>query len=120
MGKARNKVISGDYKGKLVTCSFGSVSIALSLTKLLNLTSESVEAVVPLDEEVQLSVPSAAIRGFVGEMLLGPIGLVAAASAKQRSIHTVGIQFQDGKRSVLEVDDKTYKAIVTACFKVSS
>ena len=39
-----------------------------------------------------------------------------AASAKNKGVYTIAIQFKDGKRSLVEVDDKIYKAIVQNCF----
>ena len=116
MARARNKVIAGDYKGKLVGGSFGEAFISLTMTKLLYLNKETVGSLTPLDDDSQISVASAAMRGLVGELVLGPIGLVAAATAKRNGIHIVGIEFKDGKRSVVEVDDKRYRSMVQACF----
>ena len=72
MAKARNRVIAGDYQGKLVGGSLGGAFISLALTKFLYLNKETVETVVPLDDDSQISVTSAAMRGIVGELLLGP------------------------------------------------
>ena len=116
MERAKNKVISGDYQGKLVGSSLGNAFISFAFTKFLNLDGTTVENVVSLDDDSQISFASAAMRGLAGEMLLGPVGLVAAATAKRNGVHIVGIKFKDGKRSVLEVDDKIYKAILSKCF----
>lgn len=116
MAKASNKVVAGDYKGKLVGGSFGEAFISLTMTNFLYLNKDTVRSLTPLDDDSQISVASAAMRGLVGELLLGPIGLVAAATAKRNGMHIVGIEFKDGKRSVVEVDDKRYKNMVQACF----
>lgn len=116
MAKASNKVIAGDYKGKLVGGSFGEAYISLTLTKLLYLNKETVSSLSPLDDDSQISVASAAMRGLVGELVLGPIGLIAAATAKRNGIHILGIEFKDGKRSVVEVDDKRYRNMISSCF----
>lgn len=116
MARARNKVIAGDYKGKLVGGSFGEAFISLTMAKFLYLNKETVDSLTPLDDDNQISVASAAMRGLVGELVLGPIGLVAAATAKRNRIHIVGIEFKDGKRSVVEIDDKRYRNLVQACF----
>lgn len=112
MTKASNKVIAGDYQGKLVGGSFGDAFISLTMTKLLYLNKETVSNLTPLDDDSQISVASAAMRGLVGELILGPIGLVAAATAKRNGKHIVGIEFKDDKRSVVEVDDKRYQNMV--------
>lgn len=111
MARARNRVISGDYQGKLVGHGSGNPFIWLSFTKFLFLDSTTVASVVVLDEDSEISVASAATRRFVGEMLFGPIGLAAAATAKRSGVHVLEIRFRNGKRSVLEVDDKVYEAI---------
>lgn len=116
ISKASNKVIAGDYKGKLVGGSFGEAFISLTMTKFLYLNKETVSSLTPLDDDSQISVASVAMRGLVGELVLGPIGLVAAAIAKRNGVHTVGIEFKDGKRSVVEVDDKRYGSMAQACF----
>lgn len=116
MARASNKVIAGDYKGKLVGGSFGEAFVSLAMTKLLYLNKDTVSSLTPLDDDSQISVASAAMRGLVGELVLGPIGLIAAATAKRNGIHIVGIEFKDGKRSVVEVDDKRYRNMVQACF----
>lgn len=116
MTRARNKVISGDYEGKLVGSFSSTAYIILKLGNNLDLNRFTVDNIVPLDDDSQISVASAATRGFIGELLLGPIGLVAAATAKRNGIHIVGIEFKDGKRSVVEIDDKIYKALISACF----
>lgn len=116
MARARNKVISGDYERKFVGSSFGKAYISLSPTKLLYLDSSTVEDIVPLDGEEQVSIASAAMRGLIGELILGPAGLLAAATAKQNGVHLVGIRFKDGKRCVIEVNDKIYKTMLVSCF----
>ena len=63
-----------------------------------------------------MSVVSAATRGFIGEMLLGPVGLAAAVTAKRHEVHIVGIEFRDGERSVIESDSELYKLLAASCF----
>lgn len=41
MAKARNKVIAGDYKGKLVGGNFGEAFISLTMTKFLYLNKDT-------------------------------------------------------------------------------
>lgn len=69
-----------------------------------------------LDEKSRKSASSAVGRAAVGAFFLGPVGLAAGLSAKSKGIHTVAIQFTDGKKSLLEVDDKIYKAIISQLF----
>jgi hypothetical protein len=117
MAKAKNKVIAGDYQGKQVLCSLGFASISLGLIKSLDLNNKNVKSYELITDEHRKSAASGVARGIVGGALLGPVGMLAGAvSAKSKGIYQVAVEFNDGKRSLLEVDDKTYKAIVKGCF----
>jgi hypothetical protein len=77
----------------------------------------TVESYELITDEHRKSAKSGIARGLVGGALLGPVGMLAGGmSAKSKGIYQVAIQFKDGKRSLLEVDDKIYKAIIQACF----
>lgn len=39
-----------------------------------------------------------------------------AISAKNKGIYQIAIQFKDGKKSLIEVDDKIYKTLIKSCF----
>ena len=119
MAKAKNKVIAGDYEKKDVSLSGGKAVINLGgwpIHKKIQLDKTTVESYDVVDESSHKSAASAVGRAAVGGFLLGPVGLAAALSAKSKGIHTVAIQFKDGHRSLLEVDDKIYKAIMTKVF----
>lgn len=77
----------------------------------------TVESYELITDEHRKSAKSGIARGLVGGALLGPVGMLAGGmSAKSKGIYKIAIQFKDGKRSLLEVDDKIYKAIIQACF----
>ena len=69
------------------------------------------------DSERKTSASSAISRGLVGSFFLGPVGLLAAASAKKKGVHVIAIEFKDGKRSLIEVDDKIYKKLLLIQFE---
>ena len=53
----------------------------------------------------------------MGGALLGPVGLLAGGlSAKNKGAYQIALAFKDGKRSLIEVDDKIYKALVASLF----
>ena len=117
MANAKNKVIAGDYQGKQVTCTLGIASIYVGLIKSFELNNKNVESYELITDEHRKSASSGVARGLVGGALLGPVGMLAGGlSAKNKGIYQVAIQFKDGKRSLLEIDDKAYKAIVKNCF----
>lgn len=114
MPKARNIVIAGSFEGRPVSHSGKDAYIILKRAELLHLTSENIALLELIDSDSDISVPSSAIRGFIGEMLLGPIGLLGAATAKRNERYILGVEFKDGKRSVVEIDEVLYGLIQAA------
>lgn len=118
MAKAKNKVIAGDYEGKKV--DGGGLSpafIMVGMFKSINLDNKNVESYEIITDEHRKSAKSGVARGLMGGALLGPVGMLAGGvSAKSKGIYQVAIQFKDGKRSLLEIDDKIYKALIKGCF----
>lgn len=113
---AKNKVIAGDYEGKMISSSFGETRIMISYSNNVIIDKWSVDSYEVIDETSRKSATSVAGRALVGS-LFGGVGLIAGAlSAKSKGVHTLAISFKDGKRSLIEVDDKIYKNIMTAVF----
>jgi len=116
MAKAKNKVIAGDYKGKVVAKTLGVVYIQKGVFGTLDINKENVECYELITDKQQKSAVSGVARGAVGAALLGPVGMLAGLSAKSKGIYTVAIQFKSGENCLVEVDDKLYGAIVKNCF----
>lgn len=117
MASAKNEVVSGDYKGKGVLCVNDEVYISLGLfKKSVDITKDTVEHYEVLDEQTSKSGASAIGRAAVGSLLLGPVGLLAGVTAKTKGAYYIAIQFKDGKKSLIEVNDKIYKIIMTTLF----
>lgn len=113
---AKNIVIAGDYMGKMVICALGDVSISTGFTKSVGINKYTIEGYELVTDEHRKSAASGITRGLVGGALLGPVGMLAGLSAKKKGTYTVAVRFKDGKQSLLEVNDKVYKAIVKSCF----
>lgn len=114
---AKNKVIAGDYQGKVVQTILGTPAIATGFTSSVEITSQTVEGYELITDDHRKSAASGVGRGLVGGALLGPVGLLAGGlSAKSKGTYTLAIKFKDGKESLVEVNDKIYKAIVKKCF----
>lgn len=117
MATAKNRVIAGDYEKKIVVCSWGMAKIKLSLTESLDLDKYSVDSYEVVNDERHISGTSSAARSLLGGALLGSAGAFAGGiSAKTKGIYTIAVYFKDGKRSLMEVDDNIYKAIIKQCF----
>ena len=114
---AKNEVIAGNYCGCKVSALFGNVQITTRAGKDEIIDKFSIESYEVITDEHRKSAASGVGRGLVGGALLGPVGMLAGAmSAKSKGIYQIAIQFKDGKKSLIEVDDKIYKALVKACF----
>lgn len=113
---AKNMVIAGDYMGKPITGIGGVVQIYVDRKNYILLDKFGVDSCDVITEDTRKSAASGIARGAVGAALLGPVGLLAGLSAKNKSTVTVAVRFKDGKNSLLEMDDKVYKNFVRAMF----
>lgn len=120
--KAKNKVIAGDYESYGVIDGFDNkkkeskAEIILSFKNCVEIDKDTVESYEIITEEKRKSASSGIARGAIGMTLLGPVGLLAAMSAKQKGIYTIALKFKDGKNSLIEVDEKIYKRILKTLF----
>ncbi|HYF82096.1 MAG TPA: hypothetical protein VEB00_03585 [Clostridia bacterium] len=112
---AKNKVIAGDYLYGSVGTFFGSINISSGF-KDYPINKDTVDEYEVVDEVKRKSAASAVGRGLVGGLVLGPVGLLAGLSAKSKGIHVVALQFKDGKKSLIEIDDKIYKELIKKLF----
>lgn len=114
---AKNTVIGGDYVGKPLTIIGGAVQIIISIGKGYSLSRINVERYELITDEHRKSAASGVARGLIGGALLGPVGMLAGGlSAKNKGIYHVALQFRDGKKSLIEINDKLYKALIKGCF----
>lgn len=119
---AKNKVIAGDYEGKNLMLSkqafFGKEELYLftGFTGKFPLNKGTVASYEVITEEHRKSAVSGVTRGLVGGVLLGPVGLLAGLSAKNKGTHTLAIEFADGKKSLVEINEKIYKTFMQTMF----
>lgn len=116
---AQNKVIAGDYNGnKIILTAGGTLPvISVDYKTSIEINKFFVESYELITDEHRKSAASGVGRGLIGGALLGPVGMLAGGlSAKSKGIYQVAIQFKDGKKSLVEIDDKIYKALIKACF----
>lgn len=113
---AKNKVISGDYKGYNISTSFGSIVFSNILKTSIKVSKSNVKDYELVTEESRKSCSSAILRGAVGASLLGPVGLLAGISAKNKNTNIVAIVFKNGKSSLLEINDKIFKTLLKQLF----
>lgn len=116
MASAKNKVIAGDYEGKSVS-EYSKQIVIKDFTGILKpINDATIEGYEIITEDIRKSGSSAILRGALGSMVFGPAGLLAGVSAKNKGIYNIAIQFKDGKKSLIEIDDKLYKILIKNCF----
>ncbi|AFM41002.1 hypothetical protein Desaci_2027 [Desulfosporosinus acidiphilus SJ4] len=114
---AKNIVIAGDYFNYRIGWTTGLVYIEDSKGyNIEDISKSNVEHYEIVTEESIKSASSAISRGLLGGFLLGPVGLLAGLSAKSKGIHTLAVQFKNGKKCLIEIDDKRYKEIIKRMF----
>ena len=116
MSNARNQVIAGDYDGRAIASSGSVIVISVGVFKTVKLNKKTVETYEVITDEHRKSAASGVVRGIVGGALLGVVGALAGVmTAKDKSVYQVAIKFKDGKHSLIEVDEKIFKAISENC-----
>lgn len=106
-----SKVIAGYLEGESVRIGNGLVLIGSEA--VAKWTVESYEVI---SEEKNISLASGLLRGVAGRIILGPWGMLAALTAKKKGAYSIALQWKNGKKSLIEADEKIYKAIVKNLF----
>ena len=118
MASAKNKVLSGDYVDDSVRIEGLGTQLVFGYGKDNDLftTTHITESYEVLTEDKVKSASSTMLRAGAGALLLGPVGLLAGVSGKTKGIYNVAILFKDGKKSLIEIDDKHYKVLMKVLF----
>lgn len=116
MAKAKNMVVSGDYLNKPIMLLKDNLVLLVGFVKQYPLNKDTIEEYEVIDEEKSKSTSSTILRAGVGSALLGPLGLLAGVGAKQKGIYNIAIIFKDGKKSLIEVDEKIYNKLMKVMF----
>jgi hypothetical protein len=120
------EVIAGDYEGKSIFIHDNSIPYISVKSSFFGereevlLSKDIIDSYEVITDEHTKSAASGIARGIVGGVLLGPVGMLAGAlSAKNKSKHTIAIQFKNGKKSLIEVEGSAYKALTKEFFEMS-
>ena len=119
MTSAKNQVIAGDYNGNKVYAAGGNqlgIGRAKDYGYIAICAKPWIESYELITEDKVKSGTSAILRGMAGVALLVGVGILAGLSAKNKGIFTIAIQWKDGKKSLIEIDDKLYKKFINEMF----
>lgn len=113
---AKNTVIAGDYINQDV------VVVGKKFYFMQGLKKVAFEKADVFKHELVSNVSenpfwSTVARGCVGQMVFGPVGaIVGMASAPKGTEYLLSIEFNSGEKSLLSLDNKTYKSLIALIF----
>ena len=118
---AKNKVVAGDYMGYSVKVNWGAVTFNPPFlsgnNSVIPINNTTVWGYELIASEYHRSVASSLIRGLIGKYFLGAVGMLSGiSSARDSGIYTVSVTFHDGRRSLIEVGNKQYKALIRSAY----
>ena len=127
MASASNSVIKGNYAGHLIRYNGLDVvitrvtyyrdSLKVNSHNELPLNTSNVKQYEVITEETWKSGSSAILRGALGASVLGPLGLFAGFSAKNKGIYLIAIEWKDGQKSLIEIDEKKYQVLMRRLYR---
>ena len=112
---AKAKVVAGDYKDYNVV-TFGNKLYFMMFTKRVEITSADVFKYEIIDD-IKKSFWGTLVSGAAWGALFGTPGLIAStmSSARKRRF-LLSIEFNNGKKSLVEVSDNEYKNIIKVLY----
>lgn len=119
------KVVYGDYMNYIVDLSTGNIvikhisGIIKHLTDVRCILQSDIKVFEDISQSNNKSAVSGALRGLVGNVLLGGIGTFAGVfSAKGQNSHIVQVELTDGKTFFIKCkDEKEYMSLIYASKK---
>lgn len=115
MASAKNMVIAGDYTGCRIFCMSARLAYISGTMKKIDdiyLTPENVVRYELMTEDILRSGNSLLLTGSLDPACLTKLRLHASVAMQNKGIYTVAVKFGDEKRSLLEIDEKTYHAFM--------
>lgn len=118
MPKNGNVVLSGDYAGSSVIADkSGKLVLMANEGGPLYLDNTTVENYNVVNNSESRSTGSAVKRAAVGKAVFGRKAMIAgAATAKKVVSYEVAVNFKDGKRSLIQLDEAGYKLLTRNSF----
>ena len=116
-----NKVIAGDYDGYSVKAGRGSLTFTPPFfsqhNNIVDINKNTVRSYRIVTDDHRKSAVSGIVRGVIGEYFFGNAGMIGGTlSAKNTAVYIITVEFFNGRRSLIEVDDKKYKALIRSIF----
>ncbi len=110
---AKNRVIAGDYKGKRVMAFHEKCAyISLGFWNQFVLTKADIRSYEILGEGSEGCAGEPAGSGLIDGFLSGADNSLAKLSEKKEGLHIMALEFSEGKKSLICVNDVVFNAII--------
>ena len=103
-----NLVLEGKYKNKKISCG---TQLRVDLDPF---SKRYISSYTVIDESNKDQYSF--WKGALGVTLFGSLGVVAGIDGKNRKEYLIAIQWKDGDKSLILIDDKYYKVFVKSMF----
>ena len=104
-----NYVLEGKYKGMKITCGTDLLWVKRDPFSDYYISSYTV-----IDESNQEQYSF--WKGALGVALFGGLGAVAGIRGKNKKEYLIAIEWKDGEKSLMLIDDECYKVFVKSMF----
>lgn len=111
-----NTVIEGKYKNQTIKLMTWKGDSWLELDG--GLTKRYISSYTVLDENSKNSSEYSFWKGVLGVTLFGSLGVLAGIGGKNKTSkeYLISIEWKDGEKSLILIDDKYYKVFVRSMF----
>lgn len=114
-----NRVIDGDYLDAKVVRRSGKLILQDARNDDLVLDITTVAQYKRFATRQEYKGYNLNGKSLIGGMILGPVGALFGLEREAVHIHQVALQFQDGKKSLLELNDDTYSELLDELKKMN-
>lgn len=114
MDKNINYVLEGKYKNEKIS---GYKDISVNTSEYIggrSLSKQQVSSYTVIDENEKDQYSF--LKGAFGVALLGGAGAVAGVNGKKKKEYLISIEWNDGEKSLILIDDEYYKIFVKSMF----
>ena len=103
-----NYVLEGKYKNKKIVNGGDMLLLDGGLTK------RYISSYTLIDESNKEEYSF--LKGALGAAFFGGLGAVAGIGGKSRKEYLIAVEWKDGEKSLILIDDKNYKVFVQSMF----
>ena len=106
----KNYVVEGKYKNRKI---LGGSSLDIDV-ELQPLSKRYISSYTVIDEsnKDQYSI----WKGALGVALFGGLGAIAGVNGKKKKEYLIAVEWKDGEKSLISLDDEYYKVFVKSNF----